>query len=147
MGVRPAGYLTLAGAVDDLTGAGFNEHFGVGGDALRSFDSGKSFRAEHLVIREYHRFEGVSDPDDMSIVYAIEGQGDVRGTLVDAFGAYSDPAVSAFLERVPIRGADRVGGGGIGRSGMLRGSYRYGVPIPVAADPWHDEGGEGGVGP
>lgn len=53
------------------------------------------------MIREFHRFEGVSDPDHMSIVYAIEGQGGVRGTLVDAFGAYSDPRVSAFLDGVP----------------------------------------------
>lgn len=131
--------LTLAGAVDDLTAAGFNEHFGVRGDALRSFDSGRSFRPEQLVIQEYHRFEGVSDPDGMSIVYAIEGQGGARGTLVDAFGAYSDPAVGAFLDRVPILGASRFGQEVTGPSG----AYMYGVPA-VPADPWHDEGGESG---
>jgi len=54
------------------------------------------------MIREYHRFEGVSDPDDMSIVYAIESQSGTRGTLVDAFGVYSNPAVSAFLKDVPV---------------------------------------------
>ena len=54
-------------------------------------------------IREFHRFEGVSDPDDMSIVYAIESRDGTRGTLVDAFGVYSNPAVSRVLERVPIR--------------------------------------------
>ena len=161
--MRPAESLTLAGAVDDLTGAGFIEHFGMRGDALVSFDSGKSFRAEQLVIREYHRFEGASDPDDMSIVYAIEGQGGARGTLVDAFGAYSDPAVSAFLDRVPIRGASRLGGV-TGRSRVVGpppavrepkaipepsrfGTYRYGFAVPVSADPWHDEGGESGPGP
>jgi len=44
----------------------------------------------------------VSDPDDMAIVYAIETAGGIRGTLVDAYGVYSDPAVSAFLATVPI---------------------------------------------
>jgi hypothetical protein len=24
------------------------------------------------------------------------------------------------------------------------GSYPHGVPVPVPADPWHDEGGESG---
>ena len=79
------------------------EHFGVSGDGLRAFDSGQTFRARDLVIREYHRFEGVSDPDDMAICYAIETLDGVRGVLVDAFGVYSNPLVSAFLQDVPIR--------------------------------------------
>lgn len=159
--MRQVGYLTLAGTIDDLARSGFVEHFGVSGDALRSFDTGRSFSASEVVIREYHRFEGVSDPDDMVIVYAIEGQGGARGTLVDAFGVYSDPAVSAFLDGVPIRGASQFGGGVIGRSRAsgppgeilerktIRkpprfGSYRHGLPVPVPSDPWHDEGGESG---
>jgi hypothetical protein len=39
----------------------------------------------------------------MSIVYAIESRDGTRGTLVDAFGVYSSPAVTHVLERVPIR--------------------------------------------
>ncbi len=73
------------------------------GNRLRVVETGKTLRPEDVVIREYHRFEGVSDPDDMSIVYAIEAEGGMRGTLVDAYGAYSDPAVSAFLSSVPMR--------------------------------------------
>jgi len=38
----------------------------------------------------------------MAIVYAIETDNGTRGTLVDAFGAYADPAVSAFLDRVAV---------------------------------------------
>jgi hypothetical protein len=159
--LRQAGYLTLAGAIDDLGMSGFIENFGVSGGALRSFDSGRTFSAAQVVIREYHRFEEVSDPGDMSIVYAIEGQGGVRGTLVDAFGVYSDPAVCAFLDGVPIRGASQFGGGVTGRSwvfgppGEIRerrtirepslfGSYSYGFQVPVPQDPWQEEGGESG---
>jgi hypothetical protein len=82
----------------------------------------------------------------MAIVYAIEGQGGVRGTLVDAFGAYSDPAVSAFLSGVPIREASRFGGGTTGRPWVREpsrfGSYHYGFPALVPS--LHDEGGESG---
>lgn len=73
------------------------------GDRLRAFDSGKTFGAHELIIREFERFEGVSDPDDMAIVYGIESTDGTRGALVDAFGAYSSPSVSAFLNDVPIR--------------------------------------------
>ena len=94
---------TLAGAIDDLARRGFTESLAVVGNGLRTTKTQKVFRPDEVVIREYRRFEGVSDPDDMSIVYAIETEGGIRGILVDAYGVYADPAVSAFLSKVPVR--------------------------------------------
>jgi hypothetical protein len=96
---------TLSSAIERLVDRGFTAHFGVVGDRLRAFDTGKTFGPQELIIREFQRFEGVSDPDDMAIVYAIESTDGTRGSLVDAFGAYSNPAVSALLHDVPIRPA------------------------------------------
>ena len=93
---------TLTATLDNLTRRGFTAHFEVAGHGLRTADGGRTFKADELTIRELYRFEGVSDPDDMSIVYAIESRDGTRGTLVDAFGVYSDPAVSAVLENVPV---------------------------------------------
>ena len=64
-----------------------------------------------MIIREYQRFEGVSDPDDMAIVYGIESLDGTQGSLVDAFGTYSNATVSAFLQDVPIRMAVQPGAG------------------------------------
>ena len=75
----------------------------------------------------------------MSIVYAIEGEGGARGTLVDAFGAYSDPTVSSFLQGVTFGEA-----GPSARELPRFGRYSYGFPPPDPPDPWHDEGGESG---
>jgi hypothetical protein len=94
---------TLSNVIERLVSRGFTAHFGVVGDRLRAFDSEKAFGAHELIIREFERFEGVSDPDDMAIVYAIEATDGTRGSLVDAFGAYASPTVSAFLQDVPIR--------------------------------------------
>ena len=96
---------TLSEAMESLAGRGFTEHFGVRGDRLRGFESGKTFGADGVIIRGYDRFEGVSNPDDMAILYAIESSSGIHGTLVDAFGVYSNPAISAFLERVRFVGA------------------------------------------
>jgi len=95
--------MTLTGAIEALTRRGFTEHFLVAAGGLRAVGTGERLRAEDLVIREYHRFEGVSDPDDMAIVYAIESKGGVRGILTDAFGVYSDPETAAVLQDIPIR--------------------------------------------
>jgi len=91
---------TLSEAMESLVRRGFTEHFGVRGDQLRGFESGKTFGSHDVIIREYERFEGVSDPDDMAILYALESSSGLQGTLVDAFGVYSNPAISAYLRRV-----------------------------------------------
>jgi hypothetical protein len=93
---------TLSGAIDDLGRRGFTGHMSVVGNRLRVAGTRESFHPTDLVVREHRRFEGVSDPDDMAILYAIEGTGGVRGTLVDAYGVYADPLISAFMATVRI---------------------------------------------
>jgi hypothetical protein len=69
-------------------------------------NSGRTFRAEELTIVEHHRFEGSSDPDDLSVCYALETQDGTRGILVDAYGVYANPEVSEFLTRVRVHKED-----------------------------------------
>ena len=63
---------TVTAQLEELERRGFGANLGVVGNAVQVLSGGKTFKAEELAIREYHRFEGVSDPGDMSIVYAIE---------------------------------------------------------------------------
>jgi hypothetical protein len=102
---RMAEYPTLASAVDGLTRRGFTEHFRAVDGGLRVLDTGETLRSEDLVIREVHRFEGISDPGDMAVVYAVESKSGLRGTLTDAFGVYADPAMGTVLEDISIRAA------------------------------------------
>ena len=95
-------YLSVAGAVDELERRGFTEGLRVIDGGLRAIGTGEPVRTEDLVIREVYRFEGISDPDDMAIVYGIEGRRGLMATVVDAFGVYSDPALSALMEKVAI---------------------------------------------
>jgi hypothetical protein len=100
-----AGRGDLAGVVDEMTRRGFVEDFRVVDGRLQVMGTGERVPPGHCVIVEYHRFEGISDPDDMAIVYGVETASGARGTVVDAFGVYADPALSAVLRDVPIREA------------------------------------------
>lgn len=100
-----AAYTTMTEAVRDLARRGFTANFELQGPLLRAMDSGRSYAPAELTIVEHHRFEGASDPDDMAIAYAIEATDGTRGVLVDAYGAYANPDVSAFLKDVRIREA------------------------------------------
>ena len=99
----PTEVRTLSGVMSDLDRRGFTEQFALKGDKLRALSSGKSYSAGDVRVREIFRFEGVSNPYDMAILYAIESASGVRGTLADAFGVYADPATDAALHDVPIR--------------------------------------------
>ena len=91
---------TLAETIDHLNRRGFTGHFGVTANGLCELGTRVTFRAEELRLCDCFRFEGVSDPGDMAIVYAIESRTGVRGTLVDACGVYSNPVISEFMARV-----------------------------------------------
>jgi hypothetical protein len=93
---------TLASVMEEVGRRGFTAHFMAEDGVLRAAGSATRYAAGDVTISEYHRFEGVSDPDDMSILYAIQTRSGVRGTLVDAFGVYADPRVGDFIEDVRV---------------------------------------------
>lgn len=96
-------YVSEIDAIHDLRQRGFAADLQFRDGALCETGTGRRFRPDELAIVEHHRFEGESDPEDMSVVYAIESNDGVRGIVVDAFGAYADPALAAFLEKINIR--------------------------------------------
>lgn len=97
------GFASEIDAIHDLRRRGYTADFEPCGDVMCEIATGRRFRPEELAIVEHHRFEGRSDPEDMSVVYAVESKDGVRGIVVDAFGPYADPALAAFLGAVNIR--------------------------------------------
>jgi hypothetical protein len=53
-------------------------------------NKGKFYQPEDLEIVKVYRFEGMSDPADMSILYIIQANDGLIGYSLDAYGAYSD---------------------------------------------------------
>jgi hypothetical protein len=96
-------YTNMVEAIQDLKRRGFTANFEFLGQSFRDVDSGRTFKANELTIVEHYRFEGASDPDDMSVVYAIEIVGGPKGLIADAFGLYANPDLGGFLEKVPVR--------------------------------------------
>ena len=81
---------------------GYTGQFRVEKDRLVNLTSGKKYRAADVKAVNFYRFEGISDPDDMSILYAIETTDGTKGTLSDAYGNYSDDDTGAFMKQVEI---------------------------------------------
>ena len=79
---------------------GYTEQFRVEKDKLISLTSKKKYKAVDVKAANFYRFEGISDPDDTSILYAIETCDGAKGTLSDAYGMYSDDDTGAFMKKV-----------------------------------------------
>ena len=96
-------YMSMTEALKGLRNRGFTINFAFLHHAFCAVESGRAFKPEELSIREHHRFEGTSDPDDESVVYAIETHDGLRGTIVDAYGIYANSELETFLEKVNMR--------------------------------------------
>jgi hypothetical protein len=81
---------------------GYSEQFRVQKDRLVSLTTGKKYKSADVKAVNFYRFEGISDPDDMSILYAIETCDGAKGTLTDAYGRYSDEDTGAFMKQVEV---------------------------------------------
>lgn len=83
-------YETLSEAVNALTQAGFTAQFSLDGHKVYTPDHKNHYAAKEMKLHCFHRFEGQTNPADMSIVYALEAPDGSKGTLVGAFGVDGD---------------------------------------------------------
>lgn len=65
-----------------------------------SLKTDKHFLPQELKIVHFYRFEGESNPEDSSIMYAIEGSNGEKGTLVDGYGTVADTETANFMFKV-----------------------------------------------
>ena len=94
-------YETMVQALNDLFKRGYVNDFNLKPYCLECKSLQLELHPEDFNVNEVYRFEGISDPGDNSVVYAIESKDGLKGVLVDAYGAYSEainPELAAKLK-------------------------------------------------
>ena len=95
---------TLTETINELKSEGYTEDFNLAPDCLEC--KGGTFQIFHdeFEIDKYVRFEGISDPSDEMILYAISSDKfQMKGTLVNAFGVYSEGTTHEMVEKLKVR--------------------------------------------
>jgi hypothetical protein len=90
----------LSACSNKMREEGYKEDFQVTEKGLSTFDNEKNYKPDQIRIVNFYRFEGVSDPGDNTILYVIETNDGVKGTLVDGYSTYADESVSKFIVQV-----------------------------------------------
>ena len=106
---------TLVDATNDLMKRGYTANLSLEGDTVDDKDQDIHMTAEDFEIDEFYRFEGQSNPSDMSIVYAINSaKYNLKGILINAYGTYANDSSSAIDAKLHhgqvsgnLHGADR----------------------------------------
>ena len=95
-------YETLSEALNDLSKRGYVHNFNIECDCLKCASLELRLNPDEFEIIEFYRFEGDSNPDDEEIVYAISSKNGIKGTLVNAYGIYSDEISGEMVKKLKI---------------------------------------------
>ena len=80
----------LVEALNDLKARGYENDFNLKPFCVECASLQLQLHPEDFEIKETYRFEGMSNPDDSSVVYAIESLSGIKGVMVDAYGVYAE---------------------------------------------------------
>jgi len=94
-------FASLVEAIDDFRRRGFTNDFNLKEDCIEC--GGLQLHPDDFEIVEVHRFEGFTNPDDSSVLYAIEGKDGLKGVLVDAYGVYANPVSTELLAKLQVK--------------------------------------------
>lgn len=95
-------YETLSKAINGLRKHGYDQDFNLHPEWLECETTGHCFAPAEFHVDEVHRFEGMTSPDDSSVLYAVSTSGGIKGLLVDAYGVYSNTLSSSMIAQLRI---------------------------------------------
>ncbi len=96
-------YETVTEALNDLSKRGYTHDFNIKTEknCIICNNSLSELSSDEFEIDETYRFEGDTDPGDEMIIFAISSKNnDLKGTLVNAYGIYSDTTTSKIVEKL-----------------------------------------------
>jgi len=93
-------YATLSQAVEALKAKGYTDELMLTEEDV--FNKATPLDPLQFTIDSFHRFEGPSDPADMSIVYAISSKPlGLKGLLVGGYGAKANGVIDKMVKHLP----------------------------------------------
>lgn len=90
---------TVSEVLNKLKSEGYTVDFNLDDNCLICHGNSLQIYPDEFVVDRHFRFEGISDPGDEAVVYAISStKHNVKGTLVDGYGMYSDGVASDLVK-------------------------------------------------
>ena len=92
---------TLSETINGLVKLGYTHDFNIQEECIICHRTNITLSPDDFQIDQVYRFDGDSDPDYQSILYAISSlKFDVKGTLVNGYGISSDETATKLIEKL-----------------------------------------------
>lgn len=97
----PESFGTLSETINGLIALGYTLDFNIREECLFCQSTQTTLQPDDFHIDKVYRFEGTSNPEDQSILYAIASEKhNVKGLLVNGYGISADEASSRLIEKL-----------------------------------------------
>jgi hypothetical protein len=96
---------TLAQATSRLEAAGYEAQFLIRGDKVECHRCNCAVTTQQLTVDEIVRFEGMSDPGDESVLFAVSAECGHKGTLTTTYGPDVSPEEVEVISHLHARGS------------------------------------------
>jgi hypothetical protein len=93
---------TLTEAIADLRKRGYTYDFNLHPEWIECPPLNLQLRPSEFHVDEVYRFEGMTNPDDSSVLYAVQAPTGIKGILVDAYGTYSEAISPEMVKHLRI---------------------------------------------
>jgi len=100
----PYNYDTLSEALNNLIKRGYTVDFQfryTNKEIFMDITNTTELQPEEFTIDEIYRFEGMTDPGDSMILYAISSSiHKIKGFLLNGYGLYADTVISKIIKKL-----------------------------------------------
>ncbi|WP_161889643.1 cupin domain-containing protein [Pontibacter russatus] len=104
---------TVSEVLNKLKKEGYTVDFNLDNNCLICHGNSLQIYPDEFLVDRHFRFEGISDPGDEAVIYAISStKHNVKGTLVDGYGIYSDGVNSDLIKALKEKAGSGYAGKG-----------------------------------
>lgn len=93
---------TLSEAINRLKQEGYVHDFNLHPEWIECPPLKLKLSPEEFHVDQLYRFEGMTNPSDSSILFAISSTSGLKGLLVDAYGTYSEALSTIMIKKLSI---------------------------------------------
>ncbi len=102
-------YSSLSEAQNAMMESGYTEQFDTRDGEIVGLGNKKIYKPEDLLIIMHLRYEGMSNPGDNMILYAIDANDGTKGTMVDNVGGAEPAQSSKIMRKIPMKEEEKGG--------------------------------------
>lgn len=93
-------YETLVEAINGFKAKGYTYEFNVRSNCIECAELDLRLTPDNFEVVDTYRFEGISNPSDSSVLYAIESNSGIKGIMIDAYGLYAENMSMELAQKI-----------------------------------------------